>query len=326
MTSLVLGLLCTVLVTKVLSVASNSSTPEEPITKKVRRNKTIQDLTTSAGLTTSEEFFNCESIFPKIVKHDEITTFPLTNEARANLSFEMPETGIISVARDSPCVQFYSAYPTVTKIITDTMSNSSLKALERWKERMIKALGQEKFALMKEGQLNRGIEFHENIHRLLLGQGLKSNASDVVATSIKSLEHIWPLISSVVAIESNIVHPRLGYKGIADCVCVFRGIPVLIEWKLSDKLKPHLQDTYDAPVQLSAYLGAVNYDLNFKFQVNHGLVVIAYTSGIPADAFFMKPKVCEYYWKMWLRRLKKFNALRKRKPSLEETPVELELL
>jgi hypothetical protein len=44
---------------------------------------------------------------------------------------------------------------------------------------------------------------------------------------------------------------------------------VLIEWKKSDKQKPEIEKTYDAPLQLSAYFGAMNYDVNYNFQVTY---------------------------------------------------------
>lgn len=42
---------------------------------------------------------------------------------------------------------------------------------------------------------------------------------------------------------------------------------MLIEWKKSDKQKPEIGKTYDAPIQLSAYFGAMNYDVKYNFQV-----------------------------------------------------------
>lgn len=48
----------------------------------------------------------------------------------------------------------------------------------------------------------------------------------------------------------------------------FRGVPVVIDWKLSEKPKKDLKDTYDAPVQITAYMGALNHDPNYKWKVS----------------------------------------------------------
>lgn len=48
----------------------------------------------------------------------------------------------------------------------------------------------------------------------------------------------------------------------------FRDIPVVIEWKKSSRDKYNLNSTYDAPIQLAAYMGAVNNDISYDFKVN----------------------------------------------------------
>lgn len=46
-----------------------------------------------------------------------------------------------------------------------------------------------------------------------------------------------------------------------------RGKPMLIDWKKSDKVKSTLEATYDAPLQVAAYVGATNYDDSYPFKV-----------------------------------------------------------
>lgn len=120
---------------------------------KILKTENISNVETQVWTNESEQLTNCGSLFSKTVKDDQITKFPLTNDARLDVPFEMPETGIIRLFKDDPHVKFYSAYPSVSKIISDTMSNKSRDALEKWKERMLKLLGEEKFELMRQGKV-----------------------------------------------------------------------------------------------------------------------------------------------------------------------------
>lgn len=46
----------------------------------------------------------------------------------------------------------------------------------------------------------------------------------------------------------------------------FRGMPILIEWKTSGKPKLSVKSMFDDPLQVVAYLGALNFDGNYKLR------------------------------------------------------------
>lgn len=79
-----------------------------------------------------------------------------------------------------------------------------------------------------------------------------------------------------------------------------------LEWKTSDKIKSSLISTYDAPIQLCAYIGALNVDPRYDIRLKTGYVVVAYKNGHTAHIFRLSESDIQKYWSIWLSRLQEY--------------------
>ncbi|NWI76057.1 MGME1 exonuclease, partial [Dryoscopus gambensis] len=200
--------------------------------------------------------------------------------------------------------------PSVTRVLQETLSPQQVFYLERWKQKMIEELGKEGFEEYTKNLFLQGELFHSALESIFLSEekaAKEQGGEDVVAGYLSSVEHVLEDISEVKALESGVHHETLQYVGLVDCVAKYRGRLCVIDWKTSEKPKPFLQNTYDNPLQVAAYIGAINHDANYDFQVRCGLVVVAYKNGSPAHPHFMDPDLCSQYWNKWLLRLEEYR-------------------
>ncbi|KAF6212006.1 hypothetical protein GE061_012524 [Apolygus lucorum] len=228
--------------------------------------------------------------------------FPMLNETRT--SYLTPKTAVsIKPNADVVLRRTLSQMPAVTKVLGATLSAKSQQALDKWKEGLISTLGEQGYHRFVENQLRQGSNFHSAVSKFLLSD---EDCKDDLC--MKSMKNVFPQITDIGVIESQVVHPQLAYRGVVDCVAKYKGKPVAIEWKRSDKPKPTIKHTYDAPLQLSAYIGALNFDNHYKLQVEGGIVVVAYSDGSPATVFEIPLEECQRYWSKWLKRLYQFYS------------------
>ncbi|KAM4729364.1 mitochondrial genome maintenance exonuclease 1 [Anableps anableps] len=244
------------------------------------------------------------------------TLHPFLNSERV-LETEEPEAGppariLLNREKGRPFI------PSVTRILQQTLSPEQSFYLERWKRRMIAELGEEGFKEYSQNVFKQGKLFHCALEDILTSADTWSNKNlsetpecpPEVQGYIQSIAHVLEDVSAVRAIESTVQHASLNYLGIVDCVARYRGVLCVIDWKTSEKPKPFLSNTYDNPIQVAAYAGALNSDDNYKYQVENGLIVIAYKDGSPAHAHQVNSELMSEYWKTWLLRLEDFREHR----------------
>lgn len=63
---------------------------------------------------------------------------------------------------------------------------------------------------------------------------------------------------------------------------------------------------FDAPTQLSAYVGALNSDPRYDLSVSNGFVVVAYKNGDVGKVFRLSNKEMQRYWQLWLQKVHEY--------------------
>ncbi|GAU98380.1 hypothetical protein RvY_09535 [Ramazzottius varieornatus] len=213
-------------------------------------------------------------------------------------------------------------YPSVTAILDVTMPSASRERLDAWKRRKIAELGVQGFQLLQQSIFSDGKGFHTAVETVL--RGTKVNEVAVPKRNEghwESLKNVFSDLSDVVCIEERVQHPFLCYKGVTDCVASLEGQPCVIEWKTSATKKDTVDALYDNPIQVAAYLGAVNFDENMRsknVQVPNAAVVVAYSSGEPASVVRFDHNLISSYWAAWLRRLQQYWRLAAMQKSLPQ--------
>lgn len=256
------------------------------------------DLSSTENMVTKYDASSNSERLPDIIIKN-LPSFPIMGDTKKSFT-KLTEILSISGRNNPEMIKF----PSVTKILTQTMPLESKLALEAWKEKMIEKLGQEGFDMHQKALLEDGASLHSCIAQNLLGK--KYEVPLRIEPVFKSIQHVLEDVHHVKAIESHVVHNKLHYKGVVDCIASYRGENYLIDWKKSDKKKLSLRATYDAPLQIAAYIGAINASNQYPFVIKHGLLVIAYTCGSPATVYEVCDNTLQQYWTTWLRRLQEY--------------------
>jgi len=206
-----------------------------------------------------------------------------------------------------------SLLPSVTRILQATMSEESKAVLARWEARMIRELGVEGFKQHKKDTFARGHRLHRVVEEFLETGSVPEmdEVEDPVSKlHLLSFSGVRQHLTQPFALESAVEHQQLGYSGIVDCVARYKDQLVLIDWKTAEKEKNRVEDLYDNPLQLAAYLGAINRDPRYSELGNltSAAVCVVYNSGLPAVTHVFDSDQMSAYWDKWLERLEQYHA------------------
>lgn len=194
--------------------------------------------------------------------------------------------------------------PSVTTILNATKPQEERDRLAHWRQRV----GTEEANRISGSASRRGTQTHKHIQRYLLGED--APCPDACRPYWESIEPVLQDIGTVRLIESPVFHYDLSYAGRVDCLASYKGIPCVCEWKTADKPKGAVERLYEYPLQLTAYLGAINhYYQDHGVKIDHALLVVAIPE-MPAEVFWFEPAAMKDYWQQWIGRVAQYSRRR----------------
>jgi ATP-dependent exoDNAse (exonuclease V) beta subunit len=169
-------------------------------------------------------------------------------------------------------------YPSVTTVLGGTMPEEKAQSLKKWQMSLGVDLAQKK----TQEAADRGTAVHLMAERYLkkepLNQGENFSAEHIASFNalklkLNKVEEIW---GQEVALYTDL----LEMAGRADLIGVYKGIPSIIDFKTSTRIK-NSHDVDDYRLQLTAY--AVMHNELFGTDIEHGVILITSAGGFPQE-------------------------------------------
>ena len=125
-------------------------------------------------------------------------------------------------------------YPSITSILGKTETIEKQESLKKWRS----SLGDVKAAEVTRRAADRGTNVHLLIERYLKGEDVKRdqfstedfNSFVALKTKLKFIDEVWGQ-------ECSLYSDLLEVAGRCDCVAVYKGVPSIIDYKTSTRLK-----------------------------------------------------------------------------------------
>lgn len=147
--------------------------------------------------------------------------------------------------------------PSVTTILDRTKPEESKKALAAWR----RSVGEKRAAEITQEAAFRGTLMHSYLEQHLRGSNPKPGTNYYHQQSYKMAEvilesYLRPFLDEAWGLETSLYYPEL-YAGTTDMVGVYQGVPSIIDFKQTNKVKTD-DRVHDYKLQLAAYAAAHN--------------------------------------------------------------------
>jgi hypothetical protein len=176
--------------------------------------------------------------------------------------------------------------PSVTTILDRTKPKEKIEILNAWRARV----GHQNAQAITTEAANRGTRMHSYLEHYIIngvhkerGSNPFSWASHAMANTI--IEQGLINVDETWGVEVNLYFPKI-YAGTTDCVGIHRGIPSILDFKQSNRVKKE-EWIDDYKLQLCAYAEAHNevYGTN----INKGVILMCVKPELDTQGQIVKP-------------------------------------
>eukprot|EP01134_Creolimax_fragrantissima_P001242 CFRG1242T1 len=175
--------------------------------------------------------------------------------------------------------------------------------LSKWKLGKLATLGAVGYRELCWSILNNGIQVHKFVEDYLCGRrtgdlSKEEKKSQDFVGCVKSLSPVLSRITKVLAVESDVFSMEKRVAGRIDCIAEIDGQCVVVDWKTTTttRRKETLEQHYESPIQLAAYVTGIKHDAEYSnIQVAGALIVTCFTNGTIADMTWMNEQDVEVY-------------------------------
>ena len=170
-------------------------------------------------------------------------------------------------------------FPSITSMLGATQSLEKKASLESW----YKSLGKEKAEHITQEAADHGTSVHLLIEKSLKGEEINfEEFSEKNINAFKSVKLYLKRIDEVWGQEVALFSKELRIAGRCDCVGTYKGIPSIIDFKTSIRVKTE-DRIEDYKYQLAFYAQAHNE--MFGTNITNGVIIMATNGGFPLEFY-----------------------------------------
>jgi ATP-dependent exoDNAse (exonuclease V) beta subunit len=172
-----------------------------------------------------------------------------------------------------------SAYASVTSILGGTVSDEKAASLKSWQT----SLGIAKADKITNDAAKNGTAVHLLAERYLKKEELVrdgDNFSQADTSGFNALKLKLNKVDEVWGQEVSLYSDALEIAGRCDCIGIYRGVPNIIDFKTSIRLKNEKQ-IEDYKLQICGY--AQMHNALFNTDIRHGVILMTSAGGFPQE-------------------------------------------